>query len=159
MINSIYPKRSNFHSSDSVKKKLFFDYCAIFWLQWAANMSFAVSFVFYVWKQCLCTCWDDILSCLESLIIKMVLCAQYKHQVNICIAQVHIGNWNMETDTGDERFGSAFRGTGPLHLANWQSIVDLETKKQQITDCKLRNVCLIFKHCMKWSISTVHNGH
>lgn len=106
-------------------------------------------------KVILCTCCDDIPSCLESLIIKMVLCAQYKYQVNICIAQVHIGNWHMELDAGDERFGIACRGTGPLHLANWQTVIDLETKKQQITHCTRHLNVLLFS---QWGSPTYNQA-
>lgn len=107
----------------------------------------------YVWKQCLkCTCCDDIPSLLEGLIIKMVLRTQCKQHIHFCIAQVHIGNGKKKPDTREERFGIACRGTGPLHLVSRQVIINLETKKQQITNCKLCTLGLKSKHCIMWSL-------
>lgn len=75
----------------------------------------------------MCTCCDDIPSSLEGLVIKMVLLTQSVNHVHFCIAEIHVGNGDLEHDGWEERGGGIW-GAGPLHLFSWQAVINLETK-------------------------------
>lgn len=87
---------------------------------------------------------DDITSFLEGLAIKVVLLTQRIDHVNLGVAEVNVCNGSVEYDIWEEMSGGSGGGTGPLHLVNWQAVIDLKMNRWRIIECFLVEIWTVY---------------